>query len=287
VGVVAEEPPESAPMPTEAAAPQARLFEPPPANVTPSTSPTIRPPKAPLAAVVAEPVKVVAPGASKSAVAAGSKAELLPGAGSSASAHGGRPTRPAGSVAPATQVLIPPTMDPGRKTWAPQRPGMVSRVPWRAVGTLGVVLLMIVGGAVWISHYSRKVAPATRANLVERLHDGGSVARSKDLYYIVVYQTPAGTLKPAESPAYKHAKFLADHGEDVSIERLELAVSGASGRTESWYWVVSVKGFASATEAKPYRDQIVKIGDQMSPGVWKGAYAQNRLSMVTGPGAPR
>jgi hypothetical protein len=120
------------------------------------------------------------------------------------------------------------------------------------------------------------------ATAAARVHDGGTVARAKDLYYVVVYTMPAGNVEPMKSTAYKQAQYLADHGVEVSIERVEQPVRGTN-RTESWYWVVTVKGYASATEAKPVRDDIVKIGDQLSPGAWKNALARNGLSLAEGP----
>jgi hypothetical protein len=91
------------------------------------------------------------------------------------------------------------------------------------------------------------------------------VARSAELYYIVVCSTPS------QSVAQANAKFLAEHDVSVSIERVNV-------RNELWYWVVSVQGFASNTAAKPYRDNIVKIGDLLRRDAWKDAYARNGLS---------
>jgi hypothetical protein len=269
---------------------QARLFEPPPANVTPPSSPSIRPPKGPLAAVVADPVKVSAHASDTASAAeptAKSVAASSPertGAARRSEAVSAVAARSGAAGSPAPQVLVPPTMDPGRKTWVPPRPRTSSRVPLWALVTGGAVLLIIVCGVALLIKSWGKSTPVNTST-APQAHEGGTVARSANLYYVVVYTTPAGNSKPTESAAYKNARFLEEHGVDVSIERVDQPVGGAGNRTEGWYWVVTVKGFATATEAKPFRDAIVKIGDQMSLGAWKGAYARNGLSSPGAGGA--
>jgi hypothetical protein len=304
--VAVAEPPE-APAPravTEPTPAQPRLFEPPPANVTPTSTPSIRPPLVSVAAVLADPVGVSAasPPSPSSMPASPSTAATLrpsasPAGAPSVSAAAGRTIAPAGvaaasgtarvrpaaanspATAPVPRVLVPPTAENGRKAWMPPRPGSWARGPlWLIIGGAAVLLMVGGGGAILLSRSGGKTAiPSTGPATVEPIPIGG-VTRSADLYYVVVYQTPAGNLKPTESVAYKHAKFLVDHGIGVSLERVDLPLGGAGSRTESWYWVVSVKGFASLTEAKPYRDNIVNIGDALGPGVWKGAYARKGLS---------
>ena len=302
----ATEPASEATAPAPEATPQTRLYEPPPANVTPTSSPSIRPPQAPVAAVLAEPEITSPESGAASATVRTTQAFTSPSAARGAKKGGGGAALSGGAVLRGgAPVLIPPTVGPGRKTWVPPRPGTFARVPLWAIGfVMAAVLLLIVGGAVLVGKMKSRgainpgkgggtttVAGVTTnaatstergrgvAAALAKVHDGGTVARSKDLYYVVVYTTPAGNVEPKKSTAFKHAQFLADHGVDVSIERVELPVRGATNRTESWYWVVTVKGYGSATEAKPDRDDIVKIGDQLSPGAWKNAYARNGLSM--------
>jgi hypothetical protein len=71
--------------------------------------------------------------------------------------------------------------------------------------------------------------------------------------------------------AQSSADFLAQHGVEVSIERVSV-------RNELWSMVVSVEGFRSNTLAQPTLKKIQAIGNQMSPNAWKDAHASNGLS---------
>jgi hypothetical protein len=213
--------------------------------------------------------------------------------------------RPAADMRPAPRVFAPQTVPQGRKPWTPPGPGAFARLPIWVIVT-GAAGILLIGGfliALGISAVGRKPATeepigaaggaATESTLLTgrdpdhplasragRLYKGGEVPRSPDKWYVVVFATPAINAKPEDSTAYKHAQFLAEHGVDVSIEAVK-------DGNQMWYWVVSAKGASSAAAANSFLAQIRKIGDQMSLGAWKGAYARQGLSQKGSESPPR
>jgi hypothetical protein len=200
------------------------------------------------------------------------------------------------------RVFAPQTMAQNRKAWTPSRPGTFARIPlWTLIaGAVGLVVVIVV--VVIIGKYAMKgktaqtppvaetggvsaLSGGTRSTIgfggrngntgagsrLARIHNAGEVTRTLGQYYIVVYTTPTSNTKPEDSVAYAHAKFLADHGVDCSIETV--LKSG-----QMWYWVVTVQGLPNAKTADAQLNQIKKIGDQMKRGVWNGAFPANNLS---------
>lgn len=216
------------------------------------------------------------------------------------------------AAAPSPRVFAPQTYAQDRKPWTPPRPGAFARVPaWAIISGLAglgmvVILIVIIGRHLGKAppHGSGPETPATRGLVATqtggatiyqtpgggagsapalvpspptptgRVYDGGTVQRSSDLYYIIVYSTPSQTA------AQESANFLAQHGVNVSIERVSVA---SDARNPIWHMLVSVEGFRTNTLAQPTLKKIQQIGNQMSPNAWKDAHASNGL---TSPGAP-
>jgi hypothetical protein len=94
------------------------------------------------------------------------------------------------------------------------------------------------------------------------------------LFYIIIGSSPT------QKVAADIAAFLAKNGVDLSVETM------LNNRNELWYVLVSTEGFPSNTKAQPFRDQIVRIGDQLSPGTLKDAYVINGLANFASPSSP-
>ncbi len=90
------------------------------------------------------------------------------------------------------------------------------------------------------------------------VHGPSTVARTSDLFYVMISSTPT------PSVAQKNAEFLAHHGIDVSIE----IVAGPGGKGR-WFKIISVKGFPTMVAAESFRKQIVQIG-HLTPDFKKG-----------------
>jgi len=219
--------------PTEEAPVQHRLFDPPPPNVAPQTSPSIRPPMGGAAPVhVAPAVKPAGKG--------------MP----SNSPPQRDEKKPAGPPAP--RVFAPQTYAQDRKAWSPPRPGAFARLPMWAIvsGGAGLVILVCViviaaegrgktpplgGNTAATAAAGRGLIPSTQTLAVGRgaasapgpvlpgkVYEGGIVAHLPERYYIIVYSTPSQTV------VQKNAEFLAAHGADINCR-------DSSGRTALQY----------------------------------------------------
>jgi hypothetical protein len=283
---VARAPAAEAAAPPEEAPIQHRIFDPPPPNIAPPTSPSIRPPMGraapPPRAPAARPV------------VADTKPRAAPPVAAPEPGDDHAPAAP-----PAPRVFAPQTYAQGRKPWTPPRPGAFARLPAWAIITAAAGLCLAVVLVVIFARSLGKTppragpeTPATRAAVPDtqsisrvpapvpspaesgRVYDGGTVPRSSDLYYIIIYTTPSQTV------AQSSADLLAKNGVDVSIERVSMP---SDVRNPLWYMLVSVEGYRSNTAAQPALKRIQQIGNLQSPNAWKDARASNGL---TSPGAP-
>jgi hypothetical protein len=98
--------------------------------------------------------------------------------------------------------------------------------------------------------------------------------RTSELLYIVISSSPS------EEISLRNAKFLADHGIDLSYERRY-----TSGRL--MYTLVSVNGFPTNASAEPYRAKIVAIGHLLpeyktKKRAWDDAYAVRVVPKAAG-----
>lgn len=271
---------------------QSRLFEPPPVDAVPASSPSIRPPGAKSPAPITAPIKVPAPGTYKETEAI-SEQELPPDS----------PEMPAPEEKGSKRVFAPQTYAQDRKPWSPPRSGSLARLPaWVLIG--GIVLVVVVAGiVVALAKQMSKEKPATQpaataavvvpstANSQQLLpppmtgqapagRGGGginvptppSVARAGKLhneekypfdgskYYIIICQTPSKTI------AERNAGWLVERGIDVAIE-------SKPNRGSAWYVLIAIQPFDTLLAAEPLKTEIVRIGDSHIKDAWKTAYA--------------
>jgi hypothetical protein len=90
-------------------------------------------------------------------------------------------------------------------------------------------------------------------NLGASVHTAGTVTYSPDLYYITICSTPSRDI------AERNAKFLADHGIDVSIE-----VTAVASDNQAIYAILTAQGFKSQSDAKSEATRIKAIGQQLA-----------------------
>jgi hypothetical protein len=255
--VAAHAPPADVGTPAEDAPVQHRLFDPPPPNVTPPTSPSIRPPMA-----GAAPVHM-APAISPPKVEP--KAPEIPPLPKPEHAV----EAPPGTPAP--RVFAPQTYAQDRKPWSPPRPGAFARLPMWAIVSAVAVLAILVCVVVFIAQGLGKTprngnnTPPPVVVQPGKLYEGGTVARSQERYYIIVCSTPAQTV------AQNNAGLLLANGIDCSIERV-------SEGNVLMFMLVSVQGFSSNTEAQLFLKKIQEIGNRANPNPFKDARPRNGLT---------
>jgi hypothetical protein len=274
---------------------QSRLFEPPPVDAMPASSPSIRPPGAKSPAPITAPVKAAAPETYKETEAI-SEQELPPDV----------PEMPAPEEKGARRVFAPQTHAQDRKSWSPPRSGSLARLPaWVLIG--GIVLVAAVAGiVVAVAKQMGKDKPATQpaataavvtpstansqqllpppmtgqapagrgggaaggvsvppspsAARAGRLHNEEKYPFDGSKYYIIICQTPSKTI------AERNAGWLVERGIDVAIE-------SKPNRGSAWYVLIAIQPFDTLLAAEPLKAEIVRIGDSHIKDAWKTAYA--------------
>jgi hypothetical protein len=310
---------ETAPPDTPEIPIQHRLFDPPPANVAPVTTPSIRPPAAGVTAV--SPSIKAPPPDSPPAEPAPATPLPTPPAADLAPAPAPPPASPAAAAAPPTptpkpaippaaRVFAPQTHAQDRSAWSP-RPGAFARLPvWVMVSAAAVVLLIGIGiltlARNLASNPPTATAPAVPGGSAatgvtmqrgstpppapqKMLFMPGEFPHSPEKYYIVIYTTPtqvvSGEVRVSQV-ALDYAKWLAGHGIAVSIENMQPQPNGPY-----FNWIVSAFGLSTATSANQYRDHIAKTGDALKKGVFRSAIVRNGLAspgtVAEPPDAPR
>ena len=201
--------------------------------------------------------------------------------------------------------------------WTPPRPGSFARLPtWVLVAGIALILI-IVCVIVYIGKGSRTgtqttagtrgagTVPATgvsggilpppmtnHAQTGQANNPGGGATQGQPdptrpgtVYPAMTFQyDPAkfyvqACSTPSSTVATTDAKWLTDQGIDVAIEPFV-----SQGKT--MYALIALRGFASQTEAEPFRLQIAQIGNSHVRGAWNSAQTKHVVRTPPRPPPP-